>query len=182
MPLGPVAAILARLSRTTTGPASPRAANPRTRDYRIFGPDEVPLRAIRSLRRAHLSAVVTRQQGERGGFRQALRARQRHARVAGFAAPLPWRRRFHGGRGGDAGRVRCAARHSLGPRRARHQDRPRADPDRPDGTRLRVSAGDQRRRGRSTTSSSRSRDRRRKKSTRRSGPAASAWPRRRAGC
>ncbi len=38
-------------------------------------------------------------------------------------------------------------RHHLGPRRARHQDRARPDPDRPDGARLRVGDRDQRRRG-----------------------------------
>ena len=72
--------------------------------------------------------------------------------------------------------------HRVGAGRARDQDRARPGADRPDGARLRLGDRDQRRRRSSTTSRSRSSAPRQRTSTKRSAPAASAWPRRPDGC
>ena len=110
-------------------------------------PREVSLRRVRSLRGPDLSARVAEEQGERGGFREAIRDQGGPSRrwstalpdiLAGadFKAVVAALRAAR-----DAG-----GRHHLGPRRARDQDRPVAGADRSDGARLRVGARDERRR------------------------------------
>ena len=137
--------------------------------------EEFDLSGVRAL-----SAGVAAEQGAARGLR-ARRTRRAAAWPRGWRAcrscsprgdlRAPSSRRSpRRTRAGRAGR--------LGARRARHQDRPVADPHRPDGARLRVGAGAERRRRHP-----RRRDRagRRDLRGRRRGArarAASAWPRR----
>ena len=141
----------------------------------------IRLRRVRSVGRARPI------RWRRARARPARRISRRRSRPAAAVAALRRlaarhpRRRATSRRSSRAMRARSAtaAGIDLGTRRARDQDRSRAGPRRPDGARVRFGARDQRRRRHPRLRARARRARRRRMSTKRSAPAASAWPRKR---
>ena len=106
-----------------------------------------PLRRIRPVRDSDLPAEEPGEQGAGGGLRQALPSPARAWPACSTRCRRSWRPRDFRAVVAALIAARAAGRGDrLGVRRARDQDRALADPDRPDGARLRLGARDQRRR------------------------------------